>query len=173
MVPSYDDAELVVVNACGHRQRGTGVAGSHPGRPWRKRQLIVTGCLGAKEPDHGIPPQGARITGPTPRRGAGSRSKYVEKPTLATSPAWCRPTASEADFPRHYALSEDLRRDCNHRCTFCIIPSMRGSGEPPHRRGTGRGQAPQKEAGVKEILVISQDASASVAWTIRHRTGFP
>ena len=96
-------------------------------------------------------------------------TKYVEKPTH-------NPFTSLGAGPGRQADPAPLRpisrssEGCSHRCTFCIIPShARGSGEPPHRRGAEAKRL--KEAGVKEILVISQDTSA-YGVDVKHRTGF-
>ena len=73
--------------------------------------------------------------------------------------------------PKHYAYLK-ISEGCNHRCTFCIIPSMRGDlVSPPGRRRAARGRERWSKAGVKELLVISQDTSA-YGVDVKYRTGF-
>ena len=133
--------------------------------------MIVTGCLGAKEDQiREVHPKVLEITGPhSYEQVLANVRKYVPKPAHDpfTSPV---PEQGVKLTPRHYAYLK-ISEGCNHRCTFCIIPSMRGDLDS---RPVGEVLSEAQrlvEAGVKELLVISQDTSAYGA-DIRHRTGF-
>ncbi|MGY3927860.1 30S ribosomal protein S12 methylthiotransferase RimO [Aeromonas simiae] len=172
VVPSYDDAELVVVNTCGfidsavqESLEAIGEALSENGK------VIVTGCLGAKEDQiREIHPKVLEITGPHAYEEVlGHVHKYVAKPTHNPFTSLV-PAHGVKLTPRHYAYLK-ISEGCNHRCTFCIIPSMRGD-LVSRPIGEVLAEAKRlKEAGVKEILVISQDTSA-YGVDVKHRTGF-
>lgn len=172
VVPSYDDAELVVVNTCGfidsavqESLEAIGEALAENGR------VIVTGCLGAKENQiREIHPKVLEITGPHAYEEVlGHVHKYVEKPQHNPFTSLV-PAHGVKLTPRHYAYLK-ISEGCNHRCTFCIIPSMRGD-LVSRPIGDVLAEAKRlKEAGVKELLVISQDTSA-YGVDVKHRTGF-
>ena len=134
-------------------------------------KVIVTGCLGAKENQiREIHPKVLEITGPHAYEEVlGHVHKYVEKPTHNPFTSLV-PAHGVKLTPRHYAYLK-ISEGCNHRCTFCIIPSMRGD-LVSRPIGEVLAEAKRlKEAGVKEILVISQDTSA-YGVDVKHRTGF-
>ncbi len=169
--PSYEAADLVVVNTCGfidsaveESLEAIGEALAENGR------VIVTGCLGAKgDIVRKTHPKVLAVTGP----------HAAEEVMLAVHAQLPRPRDPYTDLvppqgvrltPAHYAYLK-ISEGCNHRCTFCIIPSLRGdlSSRPI-------GEVMQEaeilvKAGVKEILVISQDTSA-YGVDIKYRTGF-
>ena len=172
VVPSYDDAELVVVNTCGFIDSAVQESLEAIGEALAENgKVIVTGCLGAKENQiREIHPKVLEITGPHAYEEVlGHVHKYVEKPTHNPFTSLV-PAHGVKLTPRHYAYLK-IPEGCNHRCTFCIIPSMRGD-LVSRPIGEVLAEAKRlKEAGVKEILVISQDTSA-YGVDVKHRTGF-
>ncbi|MBL0572750.1 30S ribosomal protein S12 methylthiotransferase RimO [Aeromonas hydrophila] len=172
VVPSYDDAELVVVNTCGFIDSAVQESLEAIGEALAENgKVIVTGCLGAKENQiREIHPKVLEITGPHAYEEVLDHvHKYVEKPTHNPFTSLV-PAHGVKLTPRHYAYLK-ISEGCNHRCTFCIIPSMRGD-LVSRPIGEVLAEAKRlKEAGVKEILVISQDTSA-YGVDVKHRTGF-
>lgn len=172
VVPSYDDAEVVVVNTCGFIDSAVQESLEAIGEALAENgKVIVTGCLGAKENQiREIHPKVLEITGPHAYEEVlGHVHKYVEKPTHNPFTSLV-PAQGVKLTPRHYAYLK-ISEGCNHRCTFCIIPSMRGD-LVSRPIGEVLAEATRlKEAGVKEILVISQDTSA-YGVDVKHRTGF-
>ncbi|MDH0176704.1 30S ribosomal protein S12 methylthiotransferase RimO [Aeromonas dhakensis] len=172
VVPSYDDAEVVVVNTCGFIDSAVQESLEAIGEALAENgKVIVTGCLGAKENQiREIHPKVLEITGPHAYEEVlGHVHKYVEKPTHNPFTSLV-PAQGVKLTPLHYAYLK-ISEGCNHRCTFCIIPSMRGD-LVSRPIGEVLAEAKRlKEAGVKEILVISQDTSA-YGVDVKHRTGF-
>lgn len=172
VVPSYDDAELVVVNTCGFIDSAVQESLEAIGEALAENgKVIVTGCLGAKENQiREIHPKVLEITGPHAYEEVLSHvHKYVEKPQHNPFTSLV-PAHGVKLTPRHYAYLK-ISEGCNHRCTFCIIPSMRGD-LVSRPIGDVLAEAKRlKEAGVKELLVISQDTSA-YGVDVKHRTGF-
>lgn len=172
VVPSYDDAELVVVNTCGFIDSAVQESLEAIGEALAENgKVIVTGCLGAKENQiREIHPKVLEITGPHAYEEVlGHVHKYVEKPQHNPFTSLI-PAHGVKLTPRHYAYLK-ISEGCNHRCTFCIIPSMRGD-LVSRPIGDVLAEAKRlKEAGVKELLVISQDTSA-YGVDVKHRTGF-
>ncbi|WP_421315406.1 30S ribosomal protein S12 methylthiotransferase RimO [Aeromonas veronii] len=172
VVPSYDDAELVVVNTCGFIDSAVQESLEAIGEALAENgKVIVTGCLGAKENQiREIHPKVLEITGPHAYEEVlGHVHKYVEKPQHNPFTSLV-PAHGVKLTPRHYAYLK-ISEGCNHRCTFCIIPSMRGDlVSRPIGDVLAEGKR-LKEAGVKELLVISQDTSA-YGVDVKHRTGF-
>tara|TARA_R110002049_G_scaffold67118_2_gene174513 strand:+ start:1201 stop:2529 length:1329 start_codon:yes stop_codon:yes gene_type:complete len=168
---SYDDADLVVVNTCGFIDAAVEESLDAIGEALAENgKVIVTGCLGAKE---GVVqtahPQVLAVTGPhATEEVMRAVHQHVPKPhepfVDLVPPQGVRLT------PQHYAYLK-ISEGCNHRCSFCIIPSMRGDlvSRPIHE--VMREAEALAEAGVKEILVVSQDTSAYGVDT-RYRTGF-
>lgn len=168
---SYEDADLVVVNTCGFIDAAVeesldaiGEALSENGR------VIVTGCLGAKDDVVlAAHPQVLAVTGPhATEEVMHAVHRNLPKPhdpfVDLVPPQGIRLT------PRHYAYLK-ISEGCNHRCSFCIIPSMRGDlvSRPIHE--IMREAEALAESGVKEILVVSQDTSA-YGVDVKYRTGF-
>ncbi|WP_429019868.1 30S ribosomal protein S12 methylthiotransferase RimO [Aeromonas allosaccharophila] len=172
VVPSYDDAELVIVNTCGFIDSAVQESLEAIGEALAENgKVIVTGCLGAKENQiREIHPKVLEITGPHAYEEVlGHVHKYVAKPEHNPFTSLV-PAHGVKLTPRHYAYLK-ISEGCNHRCTFCIIPSMRGD-LVSRPIGEVLAEAKRlKEAGVKEILVISQDTSA-YGVDVKHRTGF-
>jgi len=157
---SYRAADLVVVNTCGFIDAAVDESLDAIGEALAENgKVIVTGCLGA-QPQKILDrhPQVLKITGPQ-RYEEVVASVHEHLPPQHEPFLDLIPAGGVKLTPRHYAYLK-ISEGCNHRCTFCIIPSMRGRlvsrpiGEVLH-------EAEQLvRAGVKEILVISQDTSA-------------
>jgi ribosomal protein S12 methylthiotransferase len=169
--PTYGDADLVVVNTCGfidsaveESLEAIGDALAENGR------VIVTGCLGAKgdvvKRSH---PQVLAVTGPHATDEVMT-AVHAHLPHRHDPFVDLVPPQGIKLTPRHYAYLK-IAEGCNHRCSFCIIPSMRGDlvsrpvGEVLQEAQT------LVKAGVKELLVISQDTSA-YGVDVKYRTGF-
>ncbi|MGL5224339.1 MAG: 30S ribosomal protein S12 methylthiotransferase RimO, partial [Aeromonas sp.] len=172
VVPSYDDAELVVVNTCGFIDSAVQESLEAIGEALAENgKVIVTGCLGAKEDQiRALHPKVLEITGPHAYEEVLNHvHKYVAKPEHNPFTSLV-PAHGVKLTPRHYAYLK-ISEGCNHRCSFCIIPSLRGD-LVSRPIGEVLAEAKRlKEAGVKEILVISQDSSA-YGVDVKHRTGF-
>ncbi|MEW5892371.1 MAG: 30S ribosomal protein S12 methylthiotransferase RimO [Pseudomonadota bacterium] len=171
IVPTYDDADLVVVNTCGFIDSAVEESLDAIGEALRENgKVIVTGCLGARE---GVVetahPQVLAVTGPHATEAVmAAVHAHLPKPhdpyTDLIPPGGLKLT------PRHYAYLK-ISEGCNHRCTFCIIPSLRGDlVSRPVGEVLQEAEALAK-AGVKELLIVSQDTSA-YGVDLKYRTGF-
>lgn len=171
--PSYQDADLVVVNTCGFIDSAVEESLDAIGEALAENgKVIVTGCLGAKENGAVVRkahPQVLAVTGPQALPEVMSAiHTHLPQPndpyTSLIPPQGVRLT------PQHYAYIK-ISEGCNHRCTFCIIPSMRGDliSRPIHE--VMQEAEHLVNAGVKELLIISQDTSA-YGVDIKYRTGF-
>src|SRR5690242_16946616 len=171
VAPSYQDADLVVVNTCGFIDAAVEESLEAIGEALAENgKVIVTGCLGAKgsvvQDTH---PRVLAVTGPHATEDVMS-AVHMHLPRPHDPYADLIPPQGVKLTPRHYAYLK-ISEGCNHRCTFCIIPSMRGD-----LVSRPIGQVMQEaenlvKAGVKEILVISQDTSA-YGVDVKYRTGF-
>jgi len=169
--PSYDAADLVIVNTCGFIDPAVEESLDAIGEALaRNGRVIVTGCLGAKgDLIRQAHPDILAVTGPHDLDGVmaavhAAQPRPHDPFTDLVPPQGIRLT------PRHYAYLK-LSEGCNHRCTFCIIPSLRGD-LVSRPIGEVMGEAERLvAAGVKELLVISQDTSA-YGVDVRYRTGF-
>ena len=160
ITPSYDDADLVVVNTCGFIDSAVEESLGSIGEAIAKNgKVIVIGCLGSR--DNTIREQHPQVLEITGAHALEEVVSAVHKhlppqhdPFLSLVP----PEGIKLT-PRHYAYLK-ISEGCNHRCTFCIIPSMRGDlvSRPIHHVMTEAKRL--ADAGVKELLVISQDTSA-------------
>ncbi|WON78145.1 30S ribosomal protein S12 methylthiotransferase RimO [Serratia sp. UGAL515B_01] len=172
VVPRYDDAELVIVNTCGFIDSAVQESLEAIGEALTENgKVIVTGCLGAKENQiREVHPKVLEITGPHSYEQVLSHvHQYVPKPEHNPFTSLV-PAQGVKLTPKHYAYLK-ISEGCNHRCTFCIIPSMRGDLDS-RPIGSVLDEAKRLvDAGVKELLVISQDTSA-YGVDIKHRTGF-
>ena len=158
----YDGADLVVVNTCGFIESAVqesldaiGEAMSANGR------VIVTGCLGKDEAKiRAMHPNVLKVTGAAAYQEVMEAvHEYVPEPPKHNPFIDLVPEQGIRLTPKHYAYLK-ISEGCNHRCTFCIIPSMRGDlVSRPVGSVLSEAQA-LKNAGVKEVLVISQDTSA-------------
>ena len=172
VVPSYDDADLVIVNTCGFIDSAVQESLEAIGEALNENgKVIVTGCLGAKENQiREVHPKVLEITGPHSYEQVLKHvHHYVPKPDH--DPFFSLvPEQGVKLTPKHYAYLK-ISEGCNHRCTFCIIPSMRGDLDS-RAIGDVLNEAKRLvESGVKELLVISQDTSAYGA-DVKQRMGF-
>jgi ribosomal protein S12 methylthiotransferase len=171
IAPSYDGADLVVVNTCGFIESAVQESLDAIGEALAENgRVIVTGCLGAKgDVVRETHPKVLAVTGP----------HALEEVMTAVHEHLPRPPDPFVDLvppqgikltPRHYAYLK-ISEGCNHRCTFCIIPSLRGDLVSRPIGEVMREAENLVKAGVKELLVISQDTSA-YGVDIKYRTGF-
>jgi len=169
--PRYEDADLVIINTCGFIDAAVDESLEAIGEALRQNgRVIVTGCLGAREAlVREAHPNLLAVTGPHAYQAVmAAVHQYLPPPahpfTSLVPPQGVKLT------PRHYAYLK-ISEGCNHRCSFCIIPQLRGD-----LVSRPIGELLQEAenlvaAGVRELLVISQDTSA-YGVDIRHRTGF-
>lgn len=168
---SYKDADLVVVNTCGFIDSAVEESLDAIGEALAENgRVIVTGCLGAKgDVVRQAHPKVLAVTGP-------HETDEVMEAVHAHLP---RPHDPYTDLvpaqgirltPRHYAYLK-ISEGCNHRCTFCIIPSLRGDLVSRPVGDVMQEAESLANSGVKELLVISQDTSA-YGVDVKYRTGF-
>lgn len=171
VVSTYKDADLVVVNTCGFIESAIEESLDAIGEALEfNGRVIVTGCLGAQgDAVRKAHPRVLAVTGPhATAEVMAAVHAHLPKPhdpyTDLVPPQGIKLT------PSHYAYLK-ISEGCNHRCTFCIIPQMRGDlvSRPVHE--VMREAENLVKAGVKEILVISQDTSA-YGVDLKYRTGF-
>jgi ribosomal protein S12 methylthiotransferase len=171
IAPDYDNANLVVVNTCGFIDSAVEESLDTIGEALHENgKVIVTGCLGArgnlvKE----VHPRVLAVTGPHAAQEVMEIvHEHMPKPHDPYSDLI--PDQGIKLTPSHYAYLK-ISEGCNHRCTFCIIPSLRGD---LVSRDIGEVMQDAENlvyAGVKELLVISQDTSA-YGVDVKYRTGF-
>lgn len=171
IVGDYAGADLVVVNTCGFIDSAVEESLDAIGEALRENgKVIVTGCLGARE---GVVetahPDVLAVTGPHAldevMEIVHSHLPMPHDPyTDLVPPQGVRLT------PKHYAYLK-ISEGCNHRCTFCIIPSLRGDLVSRPIGDVLKEAETLAKAGVKEVLVISQDTSA-YGVDVKYRTGF-
>ena len=170
---TYEDADLVIINTCGFIDSAVAESLDAIGEALAENgKVIVTGCLGAKEGGDVVKqahPQVLAVTGPhaLPEVMAAVHMHLPQPHDPYTSlipPQGIRLT------PRHYAYVK-ISEGCNHRCTFCIIPSMRGDLVSRPVNQVMQEAENLVNAGVKELLIISQDTSA-YGVDVKYRTGF-
>ena len=161
IIPSYENADLVIVNTCGFIDSAVQESLEAIGEALEENgKVIVTGCLGARE-DHirQVHPKVLEITGPHSYEAVMKHvHKYVPKPEYNPYVSLV-PAQGVKLTPKHYAYLK-ISEGCDHRCTFCIIPSMRGDLDSRPIVQVLDEAKRLKDAGVKEILVVSQDTSA-------------
>jgi ribosomal protein S12 methylthiotransferase len=172
----YSGADLVVVNTCGFINSAVEESLSAIGEALAENgKVIVTGCLGARKNADGsdliqsIHPKVLAVTGPHATNEV-MQAIHLHLPKPHDPFTDLVPPAGVKLTPKHYAYLK-ISEGCNHRCTFCIIPSMRGD---LVSRPIGEVLLEAKrlfESGVKELLVVSQDTSA-YGVDIQYRTGF-
>ena len=171
MTPSYRDADLVVVNTCGFIDAAVEESLDAIGEALAENgKVIVTGCLGAKEAEiRARHPQVLKITGAHAYEEVVN-AVHEHVPPLHDPFVHLVPPQGIKLTPRHYAYLK-ISEGCNHRCTFCIIPSLRGD-LVSRPIGEVMGEAERLvKAGVKELLVVSQDTSA-YGVDMKYRTSF-
>jgi ribosomal protein S12 methylthiotransferase len=171
IAPSYEGSDLVVVNTCGFIDAAVQESLDAIGEALAENgKVIVTGCLGAKgDVVRKTHPSVLAVTGPHATAEVMSAvHRHLPKPhdpfTDLVPPQGIRLT------PKHYAYLK-ISEGCNHRCTFCIIPSMRGDLVSRPVGDVMKEAENLVKAGVKELLVISQDTSA-YGVDVKYRTGF-
>jgi ribosomal protein S12 methylthiotransferase len=169
--PDYAGADLVIVNTCGFIDAAVEESLGAIGEALAENgKVVVTGCLGVKSDLIGrTHPSVLAITGPHDTDGV-MKAVHAHLPKPHDPFVDLIPEIGIKLTPRHYAYLK-ISEGCNHRCTFCIIPSMRGD-----LVSRPIGEVMQEaenlvRAGVKELLVISQDTSA-YGVDVRYRTGF-
>lgn len=168
---SYEDSDLVVVNTCGFIDSAVQESLDAIGEALNKNgKVIVTGCLGAKrdvvESAH---PSVLAVTGPHALEEVMTHV-HANLPKVHEPFVDLVPPQGVRLTPNHYAYLK-ISEGCNHRCSFCIIPSMRGD-LVSRPIGDVMNEAENLvKAGVSEILVISQDTSA-YGVDVKYRPGF-
>ena len=157
---TYDDADVVVVNTCGFIDAAVEESLSTIEEAMNANgQVIVTGCLGARaEMLREKFPDLLAVTGPEATTEVMS-AVHAKAPPLQEPLYHLLPPGGVKLTPRHYAYLK-ISEGCNHKCSFCIIPTMRGrlASRGPSDVLTEAGKL--VEAGVSELLVVSQDTSA-------------
>lgn len=173
---SYDGADLVIVNTCGFIDAAVQESLDAIGEALAENgKVIVTGCLGAKKDADGgdliqsIHPKVLEVTGP---HAVGEVMAAVHKHLPKPHEPFVDlvPAQGVKLTPKHYAYLK-ISEGCNHRCSFCIIPSMRGDLVSRPVADIMLEAENLFKAGVKELLVISQDTSA-YGVDVKFRTGF-
>lgn len=175
IVPTYQGADVVVVNTCGFidsaKQESLDTIGEAISENGR---VIVTGCMGKGDDAQSIMelhPNVLSVTGPAAyEEVVGAVHKYL--PYTPTHDPFTNlvPPQGVKLTPRHYAYLK-ISEGCNHRCSFCIIPNMRGDLVSRPIGDVMEEAERLVRAGVRELLVISQDTSAYGVDT-KYRTGF-
>lgn len=171
LTPDYESADVVIVNTCGFINSAIDESLDAVGEALKKNgKVIVTGCLGANDQlIRASHPNVLAVTGPQAfQEVMGALHQHLPQPhdphLDLVPPQGVKLT------PKHYAYLK-ISEGCNHRCSFCIIPAMRGK-----LQSRAIGEIMQEAenlaaAGVKELLVISQDTSA-YGVDVKYRPGF-
>jgi ribosomal protein S12 methylthiotransferase len=175
IVPRYEDAEVVVVNTCGFidsaKQESLDAIGEAISANGR---VIVTGCMGKGSDAEAIMqkhPKVLSVTGPAAyEEVVGAVHKFVPHTPIHDPYVDLVPPQGIKLTPRHYAYLK-ISEGCNHSCSFCIIPDMRGKLVSRPIGDVMEEAERLARAGVRELLVISQDTSA-YGIDIKYRTGF-
>jgi len=172
VTPSYDDADMVIVNTCGFIDSAVKESLDTIGEALRENgKVLVTGCLGAKEDEiKEVHPGVLGVTGPHAYENILDQvHELVPKPKHNPFEHLI-PDQGVKLTPRHYAYVK-ISEGCNQKCTFCIIPSMRGKLDSrPVGEVLDEAQRLVKN-GVKELLVVSQDTGA-YGVDAKYRMGF-
>lgn len=160
IVPTYRESDLVIVNTCGFIdeavEESLGAIGEAIGEHGR---VVVTGCLGVRESQiRDAYPSVLAVTGPHDYEGVIS-AVHAHLPPAHDPFFSLLPPQGIKLTPRHYAYLK-ISEGCNHRCSFCIIPSLRGGLASRPAGEIMREAQKLVAAGVRELLVISQDTSA-------------
>ncbi len=177
---TFEGADLVIVNTCGFIDDAVKESLDTIGEALAENgRVIVTGCLGARESEGGgnmvrnMHPSVLAVTGPHATQEVMDavhlnlpkpHDPFIDLVPNSFGEAGIKLT------PRHYAYLK-ISEGCNHRCTFCIIPSMRGDLVSRPIGDVLKEAKALFEGGVKELLVISQDTSA-YGVDVKYRTGF-
>ena len=162
IAPSYDGADVVVVNTCGFIDSARAESLSAIGEALNENgRVIVTGCMGVDEKEiRELHPSVLSVSGPQQyEQVVGAVHQYAPFEKDHDPFVDLVPPQGIKLTPRHYAYLK-ISEGCNHKCTFCIIPSMRGKLDSRPAGDILREAERLVDAGVKELLVISQDTSA-------------
>ena len=158
--PEYRGADAVIVNTCGFLDSAKAESLAAIGEALAENgRVIVTGCLGA-EPEYitGAHPKVLAVTGPH-QYEAVLDAVHAAVPARPDPFIDLLPASAVSLTPRHYSYLK-ISEGCNHKCKFCIIPDMRGLLQSRPAHAVIREAERLVQAGVKELLVISQDTSA-------------
>jgi ribosomal protein S12 methylthiotransferase len=173
---TFEGADLVIVNTCGFIDDAVKESLDTIGEALAENgRVIVTGCLGAKSGDDGgnlvrqMHPSVLAVTGPHATQEVMD-AVHANLPKPHDPFVDLVPPMGIKLTPKHYAYLK-ISEGCNHRCTFCIIPSMRGDLVSRPVGDVLKEARALFEGGVKELLVISQDTSA-YGVDVKYRTGF-
>jgi ribosomal protein S12 methylthiotransferase len=171
VAPTYQGADLVIVNTCGFIDSAVEESLDAIGEALTENgKVIVTGCLGAKSDIvRQTHPRVLAVTGPQATHDV-MRAVHDQLPQPHDPFTSLVPPQGIKLTPRHYAYLK-IAEGCNHRCTFCIIPSMRGNLVSRPVGDVLQEAQNLVNAGVRELLVISQDTSA-YGVDVKYRTGF-
>ena len=174
--PSYADADLVVVNTCGFIDSAVQESLDAIGEALHENgKVVVTGCLGARTDASGenmvraMHPKVLAVTGPHATNEVLD-AVHLHLPRPHEPFIDLLPPQGIKLTPQHYAYLK-ISEGCNHRCTFCIIPSLRGDLVSRPIGEVVREAEKLVQSGVKELLVVSQDTSA-YGVDVKFRTGF-
>ncbi|MHB8622040.1 MAG: 30S ribosomal protein S12 methylthiotransferase RimO [Sulfuricaulis sp.] len=169
--PDYQGADLVVVNTCGFIEAAVTESLDAIGEALAENgRVIVTGCLGAQgDIIRQTHPRVLAVTGPQALAEV-MQAVHTHLPKPHDPYTDLVPASGIKLTPRHYAYLK-ISEGCNHRCTFCIIPSMRGDLVSRDIGEVLQEAENLAQAGVKELLVISQDTSA-YGVDVKYRAGF-
>ncbi len=160
IAPDYQGADAVIVNTCGFLDSAKAESLEAIGEALRENgRVIVTGCLGA-EPEYitGTHPRVMAVTGPHQYEQVLD-AVHTAVPPQPDPFIDLLPASGVRLTPRHYSYLK-ISEGCNHKCKFCIIPDMRGKLQSRPAHAVLREAEKLVEAGVRELLVISQDTSA-------------
>jgi ribosomal protein S12 methylthiotransferase len=173
---TFDGADLVIVNTCGFIDDAVKESLDTISEALAANgKVIVTGCLGAKSGDDGqnlvkgLHPSVLAVTGPHATQEVMD-AVHLHLPKPHDPFLDLVPAAGIKLTPKHFAYLK-ISEGCNHRCSFCIIPSMRGDLKSRPIGDVLNEALALLESGVKELLIISQDTSA-YGVDIRYQTGF-
>ena len=171
IAPDYAGADLVVVNTCGFIDAAVEESLDAIGEALAENgRVIVTGCLGARaELIRDAHPQVLAVTGPQATDAVMS-AVHQHLPPQHDPFVSLLPPGGIKLTPRHYAYLK-ISEGCNHRCTFCIIPALRGDLDSRPAADVLAEAENLVSAGVRELLVVSQDTSA-YGVDIKYRTSF-
>ena len=169
---SYEDSDAVIVNTCGFIDSAVQESLDTIGEALQENgRVIVTGCLGAKE---GViktaHPQVLAVSGPAAYELVMEQVHQAVPPPVHNPYVDLVPPQGIKLTPKHFAYLK-ISEGCNHRCTFCIIPSMRGDLVSRPVADVLAEAKRLKEAGVKELLVVSQD-TAAYGVDVKYKTDF-
>jgi len=171
ITPSYDGADLVIVNTCGFIDSAVAESLEAIGEALAENgRVVVTGCLGARdELIRGVHPKVLAITGPQ-QLDAVMSVVHAELPAPHDPYSSLVPPQGVRLTPRHFAYLK-ISEGCNHRCSFCIIPSLRGDLRSRPLCEVLAEAERLVDSGVRELLVIAQDLSA-YGLDLRYRPDF-